>query len=769
MKYFIAFVLSVSLIVPLSANDVDDNSVIDELDTVNTQTLDLDFKMKTFESCDAFEDVMEGYMKTYWENTYKGKINHFRSFPGEPEVMEMSVEEQGISESVSPTSADVSSKSVSDGIGWGGWYDFSQTNIQVGWVDESDRVKTDGKYLYYYNEQERAVFILEAQGNATNIIKKIHLPENFYNIWLYVTSGRLVIVAGGYSQSHHAKGWYHLNRNSQTYTIVFDTTTINSPELIKLYSSDGDYSRSRRIGDYVYVISQNYFNYPYWNIKNVDDIVVDADKMLPQQLDISKTSNTNEQNLTVKNKNLPFKARRWDVTDCSSISYSFPDEETLKNTGFNPWYNIISAINITESENPVTTQVIAGNNSEIYMSQSNLYMTESIYQVNNFSCPPNALCAVPFFWGWSQNTLIHKLNIDKDSVVYQDSGLVPGSPLNQYSMDEHEGNFRIITSSWQPERSTGLYILDENLKKVSDLTHLAPGETFQSSRFLGDKLFLVTFEQIDPLFAIDLSDQNNPEVLGELKIPGFSTYLHPYDETHLMWLGYDTQINQWWGTQTAGVKLDLYKIHYDKKCWDTWLTSEQDKKCASWDYKWIIVEQLHTKTLWGRGSYSEALNNPRTFVWNANRNTLLLPATLHEKDDEWRTTEYYDGLFALRVDTISGINVMGQATHINLDGIEEARIQECQKYSGNTWEPVCRELWNGEINCENEREYKYIPNYCYKDSDVWQYIGDRAWEYRDMQMKRAVYIGENVYGFSDSQVWSYDWRLDQQSTTSFTK
>jgi len=83
---------------------------------------------------------------------------------------------------------------------------------------------------------------------------------------------------------------------------------------------------------------------------------------------------------------------------------------------------------------------------------------------------------------------------------------------------------------------------------------------------MGDKLFLVTFEQIDPLFAIDLSDDTKPTILGELKIPGFSTYLHPYDENHLIGLGYDTEENQWGGTQTAGLKVDLYKINYDKKC-----------------------------------------------------------------------------------------------------------------------------------------------------------------------------------------------------------
>lgn len=119
---------------------------------------------------------------------------------------------------------------------------------------------------------------------------------------------------------------------------------------------------------------------------------------------------------------------------------------------------------------------------------------------------------------------------------YQDTALIPGSPLTQYSMDEYQGNFRIITSQWSPKRSTSLFVLDAGLKKLSSLENLAPDETFQSSRFIGDKLFLVTFEQIDPLFAIDLKDVKAPKVLGELKIPGFSTYLHPYDANHLIGL-----------------------------------------------------------------------------------------------------------------------------------------------------------------------------------------------------------------------------------------
>lgn len=750
---------------------VSDDSIIDELNNANTKEIERNYKMKNFESCAAFEEVLEWYIQDYWENNYSWGYNVFRSSSSwMPEVMEMSIEQEAIAEPSAPVSADLSSKSMADEM-WGGWADFSGTNIQVLGVDEADKVKTDGRYFYYFNETERAVFILVSKWDSTEVIRKIHMPKSFYNVELFVAENRLVIVSAGYSNNNaRVKRDSYIDHNSKAYTVVFDTTDIESPELIKLYTSDGSYSKSRRIGDYVYVLSTNYFNYPYWNISNKTDIDLDASELLPQKIDISKTDVAGDQNLTIDGKVLPYSAVSWDVADCDTISYSFPDEETLKNTNFNPGYNIISAINIRNVSEEVSTQVIAGSNNEIYMSTENLYLTEGIYEPYDFRCPADMLCAMPFFWGGTQNTLIHKLNIDNAQIDYQDTGLVPWSPLNQYSMDEHDGNFRIITSQWQPEASTWLYTLDENLKKISDLTNLAPWETFQSSRFLGDKLFLVTFEQIDPLFAIDLSDETEPNVLGELKIPGFSTYLHPYDENHLIGLWYDTEINEWGGTQTAGVKVDLYKMNYDKKCGDSGLTNEQNEKCASGDYKGIIVEQLYSETLWGKGSYSEALNNPRMFVWNSARNTLLLPATLYERDDQWRTTDYYDGLFAIKIDANSGIVLEWKTTHIDIEGVEEKRIEECEKYIGKSEnEPVCRELLNWDIHCEEEREYSYIPNYCYKDSDVWQYIGDNAWQYNNMQMKRSLYIGDRVFGFSDSKVWTYDWDLDTLSTTLFTK
>lgn len=350
---------------------------------------------------------------------------------------------------------------------------------------------------------------------------------------------------------------------------------------------------------------------------------------------------------------------------------------------------LLTKVDISSSESDIESQLIAGNNTQMYMSEENIYLTDGIWQANNFKCAANMRCIMPFFWGGTQNTLIHKFALEESGIEYSDSALIPGSPLNQYSMDEFGGNFRIITSEWQEETSTGLYILDESLELLSSLRGLAPGETFRSSRFMGDKLFLVTFEQVDPLFAIDLSDEENPEILGELKIPGYSTYLHPYDDTHLIGLGYDTSLNQWGGVQNAGLKIDLYKINYDAHCSDTNLKTEWKKKCESGEYNGIIVEQVYSEVFGGKGSYSEALDNPRMFVWNAARKTLLLPMTLSERDDSWNVLDYFSGMGVIEIDAETGIQLLAQVSHIDLESVESERVQECKQYQDIKVQYLC--------------------------------------------------------------------------------
>lgn len=195
-------------------------------------------------------------------------------------------------------------------------------------------------------------------------------------------------------------------------------------------------------------------------------------------------------------------------------------------------------------------------------------------------------------------------------------------------MDEDaNGNFRILTKWWNPELSTHLWTFDASLNHVNQLLNIEPKEDFKASRFIGDKLYLVTFQQIDPLFVIDLVGK--PKILGELKIPGFSQYLHPYSALKdgkqlLIGLGTDT-LESGGRVTTNGVKLDLYEVDYK---------AVNNNK--------ISIKQLFTKTIGGKGSYTEAIDNPRVFVWNDKTKKLFLPIiTQDETEKRVCNKDYY--------------------------------------------------------------------------------------------------------------------------------
>ena len=755
MKKLFLLLLVSFLFFNSSFASTEDDSIIKELDSAELKELNVDFKLKSFQSCKALEDVMEWYIKDYWtanKDKYRYPIMHKWI---EPTMMEDSVSVSSELKSVSNKSSNVQKK-----------WDYSKTNTQVIWVDEADIIKTDWDYIYYYNDlgnYNESKYIYIVNSKSLELVKKIKVPKFFYNTQIYVSENRLTILASWYSNNSSKKyDRYWINRAEKTYVIVFDTKNKSAPELKKLYVNDWNLSKSRKIGKYLYVVSNNHFNIPYYNFKNESDIIIDSSKIIPKRIDISKTSDTKKQNLKIKNKTYPFNITSGNIAKCNEIEYVLPDSETLKEYGFNPSYNIISIIDIENVESEVKTKVIAWNSAEIYMSLDNLYLTDRMYTTYNYKCPANAKCIMPYYHGWTTNTLIHKLNISWDSLNYKTSNIVPGSPLNQYSMDENDWKFRIITSinSWgeQRERHTNLYILDENLENYSSLTKLAPWETFRSSRFMRDKLYLVTFKQVDPLFAIDLKNQKNPKVLWELKIPGYSTYLHPYNENHLIGLGYDTYETDYWATRNWWLKIDLYEINYDKNCSDSNLTEEENKKCESWDYKWIIVKQKYTKTFWDSWSSSEALHNPRMFMWNSDKNLLLLPVSIYtnESDNSYKHVDFFNWLLALNIDKSSGINEKYKITHIDTNWLKEKRDLECKKYlNKNEEETECKQLIDGSTYCPSKRNH-YIPPYCYADSTLESYVASRSWEFRNSFVKRALWIWNTSFAISNDKITSHD-------------
>ncbi len=302
-------------------------------------------------------------------------------------------------------------------------------------------------------------------------------------------------------------------------------------------------------------------------------------------------------------------------------------------------FTTVIALNVQDpSQEPSHETFLLGAASNLYVSQQNIYIA--------------AMETADF-------TTIHRIWIDAANIAYTANGQVPGRVLNQFSMDEYQGSFRIATtqgdlwSSETPSRSN-VYILDSNLTTIGKLEGLAPGEQIYSARFMAEKCYLVTFQKIDPLFVIDLSDVENPTVLGQLKIPGYSDYLHPYGATHLIGVGKETEEAEegdfaWY----QGVKISLFDV------------SDVSNP--------LEVAQI---VVGDRGSDSPALRDHKAFLLDEDRGLLVLPILVAEID----ASEYpggvpanayghpvWQGAYVFDVSVDGVLAVRGRISHIELE------------------------------------------------------------------------------------------------------
>jgi uncharacterized secreted protein with C-terminal beta-propeller domain len=244
-------------------------------------------------------------------------------------------------------------------------------------------------------------------------------------------------------------------------------------------------------------------------------------------------------------------------------------------------------------------------------------------------------------------TIIHKISVNDGKIEYQCNGSVPGRVLNQFSMDEYGGFFRVATQidswmSWNSKSSTNVYILDGQLNRVSAVEDIAPGENMHSARFMGGRAYLVTFKKIDPFFALDLSDPYNPKILGELKIPGYSDYLHPFDENHIIGIGKDTDDRgsfAWY----QGLKIAIFNV----------TDPEHPTELAK-----VIIGD--------RGTDSPVLYDHKAFLFDREKELLVIPVSLYEISEEIK--QQNDGKTG---STYGEFKFQGAYVYkLNLDGFE---------------------------------------------------------------------------------------------------
>ncbi|HEC94696.1 MAG TPA: hypothetical protein ENI45_01870, partial [Thermoplasmatales archaeon] len=258
--------------------------------------------------------------------------------------------------------------------------------------------------------------------------------------------------------------------------------------------------------------------------------------------------------------------------------------------------------------------------------------------------------------------VIHRISIKNGDVSYAAQGEVPGRVLNQFSMDEYNGFLRVATTAgsvWGGESRNNIYILNQDLDRVSELEGIAPGERIYSARFMGPKAYLVTFKKVDPFFTIDLSDPYNPKILGELKIPGYSDYLHPYDEDHIIGIGKDT----------------VEALEYQKEMRDLDFAWYQGIKIALFDVSDFEHPREIAKIVIGdRGTDSPVLRDHKALLFDREKNLLVIPVTVYEIDETIKeryggyTGSIYgeftfQGAYVYRITVEDGFEFKGRVTH----------------------------------------------------------------------------------------------------------
>ena len=403
----------------------------------------------------------------------------------------------------------------------------SETNTQTAGVDEADIIKNDGRYIYTLS-QRRLLTIVDTQTMTVVFSSEIKSPDKDKSLDLtemYINENRLILTGTQYktyADELKVKPFYSVNsrviydcyygygyEDEETVCVVYDMTDKANPVLLRYMTQDGHIANSRMIGSVIYLVTT--YIVPVDDKKKTEEAY--APKVDGEQL------------------------------SCDCIYITDKEEE-------NRSYVIVSAFDTAINDSQVSKTSLIGGYDEIYCSDNTLYVVD---------------------WKWvgrdSENyaigeeiTNIYAFSLNGANVSYKCSGAVPGCIDNQYSLDEYKGYLRIATTGYNfntDEDTSNLYVLDSNLSVVGQLCDIAKDEQIKSVRYMGDYAYVVTFRNTDPLFVIELKNPSLPEIKGEVKLPGFSEYLHPVGDGMLVGVGYDGDDAN---ANFQSVKLSLFDV-----------------------------------------------------------------------------------------------------------------------------------------------------------------------------------------------------------------
>ena len=503
--------------------------------------------------------------------------------------------------------------------------DYSTTNIQVENVDEADIIKTDGDYIYSISEDN--VIITDVKNpEEIQIVAKLQLKNGSIPEDLMLYQNKLVVI----STDNNNSGY----NNNNTIVSIYDITNKETPRIIKYYELYEPYYTSRCIDNKLYVIASGH-------LRKEDN------KMITYYTE-----------------------------DYEQKEIGFDHIQYLKDLKTNQ-QTLISMVDLNKPEEDVHINSYLMDISNAYISENNIYLLDQEFE-NNIVAPISSLFG---WWGalgpnkymeenfgeYGTYTKIFKFNIlENGAVQYANRTKVKGKTINQYSIDEYEGNLRVALYD---NDGSKIIIFDQNLNEIGRTPNLAKRENMYSSRFMGDKAYLVTYKTMDPLYVIDLSNATKPKVLGELKIPGYSTYLHPYDENHLIGIGMETEetVNRDYSgkvisttAKIVGMKMALFDV------------SDVNNPI-----------QISSVVIGDSRTSSAILTNPKALLFSKAKELIAIPVNNYQTDFEIsNNSNNYDSIIDSYINYNKPYISEGYAVYgIKLKGMIEHEKEENYSYS----------------------------------------------------------------------------------------
>jgi hypothetical protein len=535
--------------------------------------------------------------------------------------------------------------------------DYSGTNVQVAGIDEPDVVKTDGQRIFVVGQGE--LHWIDASGTP-EIVASMSLDG--WGQQLFLSGDRLLVMTseGGYGIDQFIDSGVSFNeRGGDSQRVVLTEVDVSDPssmEAVRTLVLDGNILSSRMTSGSIRVVIQSRpvgfdWVYPEGSGIRAEQDAIDANKELIE-------------NSTIENW-VPWYILKDDESGTTSDGPVLGCDQVGHPEEFSGLSMMtILSIDLDKGLEPGNSIGLLAEGQTLYASQDNLYVATSPWTTWRVPLSEDDVDKDETF-----STQIHMFDItDTDTTTYVASGDVEGTLLSQWSMDEYEGTLRVVVTDESPwwgtseVPDTAVVTIErrgDELVEIGSVDGLGKNERVYAVRFIQNKGYVVTFRQVDPLYVVDLSDPKDPAVTGELKINGYSAYLHPIGDDLLLGVGQDASDEG----RTLGTQVSVFDV-----------SDPTDPRRLS---RMTFDE-----------AYSDAEWDHHAFLWWAPEKISVLPLQRWSWDERTGKEDYFSGATVLKISP-QRVKQVGEIRH---PGSTEDECEECGEWSA----PITRSLVIGD-------------------------------------------------------------------------